>query len=481
MVDTDNITFPSEKENMLKVVIGELLELTKSLTVKKVIGAYSYAKAYSTNLEKLKALPSAQLEECAQFLKLTVRNSNNVKAYKNKEILADWIIMKIESHYEELCDECGKTYRNKLDGPEPYLRCYLCMQGCHDCEDISARFESSSQEISSHLTGTVWLCRGCRVKNSIFCVTKIPKVDPDSTAPSETESKEKSEDNVSTEIGVPRNGRPSPRRDHSLGQEENNAARQDRNRDESRNKDHDATKPEICPLYKKRQCPHGASGQNEIDGKICSLPHPRKCLKFCRFGKRKGGCTKGRSCEYYHPVLCKYSVKSNRCSNTECTYTHLKGTKRPKSEPSERMEIKSHYRAERERFGRTLRWRKDSTVSTGSRTSESYRTPSNRKRTSSESERQKPPTVPPPRPNDFLEKLMENMRKGFEEQKVEIGLMKQGLDHQIEALWKQVGSISQTSLPQLPPFVHQQLQPNMMPTAQSQGPWNMFQNQYSMY
>ena len=481
MVDTDNITFPSEKENMLKIVIGELLELTKSLTVKKVIGAYSYAKAYSTNVEKLKALPSAQLEECAQFLKLTVRNSNNVKAYKNKEILADWIIMKIESHYEELCDECGKTYRNKLDSPEPYLRCYLCMQGCHDCEDISARFESSSQEISGHLTGTVWLCRGCRVKNSIFCVTKVPKVDPDSTAPSETESKEKTEDNVNIETGVSKNGRPSPRRDHGIGQERNNAAGQDENRDESHNKNHDAKKPEICPLYKKRQCPHGASGQIEVDGKICSLPHPRKCLKFCRFGKRKGGCTKGGSCKYYHPVLCKYSVKSNRCSNTECTYTHLKGTMRPKSEPSEKMESKSRNRAEHERFGRTLRWRKDSTVSIGSRTSESYKTPSNRTRTGPETEQRKPPTVPPSRSNDFLEKLMENIRKGFEEQKVEIGLIKQGMDHQIEALWKQVGSISQTSLPQLPQFVHQQLQPNMIPTAQSQGPWNMFQNQCSMY
>ena len=49
-------------------------------------------------------------------------------------------------------------------------------------------------------------------------------------------------------------------------------------------------KTDVCPLYKKRQCPHGPSGQDEIEGKVCQFTHPRKCLKFCRFGKRKGGC-----------------------------------------------------------------------------------------------------------------------------------------------------------------------------------------------
>ncbi|KAL5262155.1 hypothetical protein ACHWQZ_G007751 [Mnemiopsis leidyi] len=131
---------------------------------------------------------------------------------------------------------------------------------------------------------------------------------------------------------------------------------------------------------------------------------------------------------------------------------------RPKSEPSEKMESKSRNRAEHERFGRTLRWRKDSTVSIGSRTSESYRTPSNRKRTGPETEQRKPPTVPPSRSNDFLEKLMENIRKGFEEQKVEIGLIKQGMDHQIEALWKQCLSPKATSTTKWKiPYISEQL------------------------
>ena len=175
-------------------------------------------------------------------------------------------------------------------------------------------------------------------------------------------------------------------------------------------------------------------------------------------------------------MLCKYSVKANRCSNTECTFTHLKGTKRPRNEDIDKRTSNAWKEHERER--KPFRWRKDSAASNGSRASECYRTPSYNKRERKESERQK--VAPAPSSDAFLEKLMENMKRGFDQQKVEIGLMKQGLDQQIEALWKQVGSISQTSLPQLPPFVHQQLPPHMIPT-QNQAPWNIAPNQCSMF
>ena len=77
MIGNDDVAFGPEKEEMLKTVVGELLELAPSTNVKKVIGAYSFAKAYSTNLEKLKNLSNTILEECAIFLKLVVRDENN--------------------------------------------------------------------------------------------------------------------------------------------------------------------------------------------------------------------------------------------------------------------------------------------------------------------------------------------------------------------------------------------------------------------
>ena len=449
---------------MMKTAIGELLELAGTTNVKKAIGTYSYAKGYSTNLEKMKQLSSTILEECALFLQLKVRNEFNSKTYKNRQVLADRIIMKIESHFEEQCDECSKIYRIRPGSAEPYLRCFLCMQGCHDCEELTARFERSSQEAGGALTGSVWLCRGCRLKNDIYASPKSQKANvtfDESQTKTELEEKKDNEDTeledkIEEEEGKSaKNDKPSPRRDRLDELKANQSG----------------AKADVCPLYKKRQCPHGPSGQDEIEGKVCQYTHPRKCLKFCRFGKRKGGCTKGNSCKYYHPVLCKFSVKSNRCLNPECTYTHLKGTMR-----SERNDLENIRHRNNSTDSRPQRWRKDSTTSVGSRNSDAYRTPFFRQRTESGGEKKHNQHSSS---NAFLEKLMENLRKGFEEQKTEMNLLKQGIDNKIGAIWKHVGSMNQPSLPPLPlQFQHQQ-PPQMMPAPQA--PWNGSLNPCSMY
>lgn len=197
------------KEEMLKASIGELLELAKDPVPKKVIGAYSYLAVYNTNLAKLKSFSVAHLEECALFLQLTVRTEDNSKLYRNQETLADRIIMKIESHFESECDECGEKYRNKLTDGTPYIHCYLCMQGSHDCDMISGRYTSSSQEAGGPLTGSVWLCKGCRLKNDLFGLSNPYKQTvsfaqkTDEGADDEDKEEEKGEDDQ----------RPSPRSD----------------------------------------------------------------------------------------------------------------------------------------------------------------------------------------------------------------------------------------------------------------------------
>ena len=196
-----------------------------------------------------------------------------------------------------------------------------------------------------------------------------------------------------------------------------------------------------------------------------------ECLRFCRFGKRKGGCTKGKSCKYYHPVLCKFSTRSNKCFDSECTYTHLKGTKR--SEGGDKENLRHRNAEKKESDFRPQRWRKDSTASVGSRNSEAFRTPFPRKRTESTNEKNHSSS------NPFLEKLMENMKKGFEEQKTQMVLLKQGFDKQIGAIWTQMGSINQQSLPQLPLQLQRQLPPQMIPGAVA--PWNNVPNPCSMY
>ena len=99
------------KEEMYKESIGELLELAKDPASKKVIGAYRYSKKYNANLRKMKGFTVSELEQCALSLMLKVKTEDNSDIYKDKVTLTDRIIMKIESHFESECDECGEKWK----------------------------------------------------------------------------------------------------------------------------------------------------------------------------------------------------------------------------------------------------------------------------------------------------------------------------------------------------------------------------------
>ena len=83
----------------------------------------------------------------------------------------------------------------------------------------------------------------------------------------------------------------------------------------------------ICHRYKQGKCPHGKSGNRIVNGQRCNFDHPRKCIKFCRFGHDKiQGCN--GPCQFFHPILCRNSVRYRRCLLDNCTFAHLLGTER---------------------------------------------------------------------------------------------------------------------------------------------------------
>ena len=88
-------------------------------------------------------------------------------------------------------------------------------------------------------------------------------------------------------------------------------------------------KKNICDKYKVGRCPHGFKGTKLIDNKPCLKSHPPKCNKYLRFGSKGAkGCKRGKDCKYFHPFLCKFSVRNKTCFEPECSYPHLKGTQR---------------------------------------------------------------------------------------------------------------------------------------------------------
>ena len=90
-----------------------------------------------------------------------------------------------------------------------------------------------------------------------------------------------------------------------------------------------------CQRYKKGICPHELKGNKLHEGKKCDYEYPKYCIKYCRHGNQKKlGCKKGANCNFFHPVLCKNSVKNKVFTNIECKSIHLKDTRRKESESS---------------------------------------------------------------------------------------------------------------------------------------------------
>lgn len=279
-----------------KAVIGALLNDADALT-KKVISAYSPIVTYNVNMQNLGRFNSDHVEAAAVFLGFKVR-ADTKKLYKNLKILRDRVILKIESLFESNCLECGETYSNKLSDT-PLMVCHLCLQGSHNCEKVRDKLK-----VSPRPSGTVWLCSGCYEKNDL---TLMPKYN-ESAAQQENAIEEEHEDNLEEE-----GDRVSPRRDrYNL---------------------HDS-QGMICEAYKRRECKHGLTGKRLINGKPCPDRHPPRCFRWCKHGENKRfGCDKGSECPYFHPKLCKDSVLKRFCPNRDCTFHHLKHTRRPKDQP----------------------------------------------------------------------------------------------------------------------------------------------------
>ena len=109
-----------------KDAIGELLNAADPLS-KKVISAYNPSDdvKHDANVKKIKSsFDAAQLETTAQFLGFTVKDSNDKKLYKNLSILADRIVLKIESYFTSHCDACDSDYCVGLSNI-PLITCKL--------------------------------------------------------------------------------------------------------------------------------------------------------------------------------------------------------------------------------------------------------------------------------------------------------------------------------------------------------------------
>ena len=342
-----------EQIDMYNEVMGELLCQADAVS-KTVLNAYNPLVKKEDNAKVLSGpqFTAPALEECAIFLKLNTRDKDNNKIYSNKPTLADRIILKIKSLFESHCDGCDLKYINKLDQEEaPFFTCFLCLQGSHNCSTLKQLYDTSNQCVGQK-DGIVWLCKRCRTKHDLLAPNKKRKgqgtvASDDSTTCTQTSRSSSPtpsiiedstsiptiiEDSTSTPIIIEDD-------DQNLVTNNNDDSVEIEGEASNTSKKKDATTlttvyevlpKRVCKLYTQLKCPHGLTGKRHIDGKPCPDSHPPRCFRYCKFGsKHKKGCKKKSSeCKYYHPVLCKFSVSRRICTNLDCTFTHLLGTKR---------------------------------------------------------------------------------------------------------------------------------------------------------
>ena len=229
----------------LDLAIGELLRSAEPL-VKTVLSAYRHQSDHGVNLAAISSsrFKTEALERCAEYLNLSTRTANGDKIYKNKSEIADKIILKIESYFENTCDECNQTYQHHITDEEtPKISCLLCLQGAHDCDLMNRKLEPLLALADHFPKGMVWVCRGCREKNETrpqMFTTNAP--DNSSKAESDTGT-HKNDDEPKDDQKNDNDPSQSPRRDRTMTGR--------------------TYELDICPLYKKAQCPHGITGKKK--------------------------------------------------------------------------------------------------------------------------------------------------------------------------------------------------------------------------
>lgn len=401
-----------EITDSVRIAIGNLL-LRADPVSKMVITAFNPDASRSSNISTFTAkFKVSVLETCAEFLGITLADEDDNKIY-TKATLSPRVVSGIQALLPSTCAECSESYTVDLEPEEePLYTCYLCFRGSHCCDPIKEKHKAiSGQTLPS---GFIWLCKLCVEDNNPVNPRKSKSRHNSVSKVEHVRSRMNSGTDQTPVIPkLPPQG---------LSLEEQEKLRKEfilqLEVDDDPDKDERVPRYQnVCKLYKQGKCPHGIRGNKLIQGVKCPKEHPKKCFKYMKFGSTGRGCVKSDSCDYYHPTLCKYSVRNRKCTNESCSFPHLRGTVR------------------RNNSGQKAVHR-----------SNSSQKPKNDKKAE----------VPSPQ-NHFLElkKLVETMNYKFQE---ELNMIKSSLSPQ-----------HQYSTMMMNQPVH--LRPNIIPQAPHQPPW----------
>ena len=294
---------------------------------KRVLTVFDPSKDSSVNIEKLsKNVSRPDLDTFADYLKIPLVNpKSNKKLYSNRETLAKRIVLEIRSLYPTSCSECTEEY-TVMQGCQPKTRCWICLQGAHDCEYFTAKMEVYITT-PVQLNGMVWLCSDCT--NANRCIMEYDEPPSGIGTPGQSLSTEAPQS--SSETVTSKNFSDTPKLKQKAAKTEDFKAaelakeleREQSEQERSESKPNTCT--HVCPRFQEGSCPHGISGKKAADGKEkCDLFHPKRCFRYMRhYTHDTRGCKEGDNCAYLHINLCKSSIETKKCKDVNCKHMHL--------------------------------------------------------------------------------------------------------------------------------------------------------------
>jgi len=247
------------------------------------------------------------------------------------------IIQVIKRDFPKLCGTCRNDYTEK-DASQA-VTCNVCKvrghRGCH------------TDNLADEDIGVVWICVSCTddivgsasnlssietlKANPFYCDqleicdknSQLEQEQPQHLAYKDSSHGSRSVDRLSMrEVGQEDETPGKSLMSQYLSKEKMNTAAADQSQSVKVNNEEGE---KICPKLLEGICPYGWSGMSGVG---CTLYHPKRCQRYCSFGKSEPhGCNKDK-CDRFHPKLCQNSVLQRKCFNDDCRRLHLEGTAR---------------------------------------------------------------------------------------------------------------------------------------------------------
>lgn len=315
-----------EKCDEYNRIIAELITKTQSEPVKQCLKLYN--PEYNTKRQE-RAFETALkdvLVETLDFLGFPGKEEYD------KKTVAQEMVCAIQNYLPDTCRMCKETYRIQL-GDTPLLKCCKCGQGIHNVcfrKHLGLPDEQGNDEITyesvmktidpTKLQGLHYFCGGCEKlfipspedgKLKHLAADKTPagsKSDADAIVEDKDDKAEEPTDPPTEDTN---------KTVHICTCTKTACAQQ-----EAPSNNVKADDVPVCRFYRQNKCRY----QNP---KECNFRHPRPCKKLIQHGTNaQRGCTRGKDCSEYHPIMCRDSLTKGVCFNELCRKSHIKGTKR---------------------------------------------------------------------------------------------------------------------------------------------------------